>query len=62
MENKSGPPDVTVHAVEVHKDGNHLRTHLQPGGRYWPEGGSPVHPIHGAADADGVIHHTGAKS
>ena len=33
MKNQTGPPDVTVHAVEVHDDnGNHLRTHLQPGG------------------------------
>ena len=58
LENRVGPVRVTVHALEVHDDhGNHLRTHLQPGGRYWPAGGVPVHPVHGAADAGGVIVH-----
>ena len=52
------PPSVTVHALEVHDaHGTHVRTHLQPGGRYWPTGGEPFHPIHGAADGDGVIIH-----
>ena len=49
MQNHSGPPAVTVHALEVHDaHGNHLRTHLQPGGKYWPVGGEPHHPVHGA--------------
>ena len=40
MQNQTGPPDVKVHALEVHDaHGNHLRTHLQPGGKYWPVGG-----------------------
>ena len=43
MEHRTGPPTVKVHAVEVHDDnGNHLRTHLQPGGRYWPDGAGVV--------------------
>ena len=47
-----------VHAVEVHDaDGNHVRTHLQPGGKYWPDGEPPVHPVHGRGDTHGVIHH-----
>ena len=62
MQNHSGPPGVKVHALEVHdKHGNHLRTHLQYGGRYWPVGGAPVHPS-GAADGNGVIIHKGVKS
>ena len=45
MKNQTGPPGVKVHAVEVHDEhGNHLRTHLQPGGKYWPVGGEPHHP------------------
>ena len=40
MQNHTGPPGVKVHALEVHDaHGNHLRTHLQPGGKYWPVGG-----------------------
>ena len=63
MQNQTGAPDVKVHALEVHDyNGNHLRTHIQPGGRYWPIAGSPVHPVHGAADSDGVIVHYGVKS
>ena len=53
-----GPPGVKVHALEVHDEhGNHLRTHLQPGGKYWPVGGEPHHPVHGAGDEQGVIIH-----
>ena len=49
MENQTGAPGVKVHALEVHDEhGTHLRTHLQPGGKYWPVGGEPHHPVHGA--------------
>ena len=58
MQNQTGPPAVKVHALEVHDEhGNHLRTHLQPGGKYWPDGGEPHHPKHGAGDEQGVIIH-----
>ena len=40
MQNQTGAPGVKVHALEVHDETNHLRTHLQPGGRYWPIDGS----------------------
>ena len=47
-----------VHALEVHDEsGNHIRTCLQPGGKYWPVGGDPVHPVHGRGDKYGVIFH-----
>ena len=49
-----------VHAVEVHDaDGNHVRTHLQPGGKYWPDGHGTRLCILSTATADthGVIHH-----
>ena len=56
MRNQSGAPGVKVHALEVHDaHGNHLRTHLQPGGKYWPVGCEPHHPVHGAGDEQGVI-------
>ena len=56
MQNQTGTPGVTVHALEVHDaHGNHLRTMLQPGGRYWPPGGEPHHPVHGAGDDQDVI-------
>ena len=58
MQNHTGPPDVKVHALEVHDaHGNHLRTHLMQGGKYWPSGGKATHPVHGAGDAEGVIVH-----
>ena len=45
MQNQTGAPGGKVHALEVHDaHGNHLRTHLQPGGKYWPVGGEPHHP------------------
>ena len=38
-------------------NGNHVRTHLMQGGKYWLEGKYPNHPVHGRAFPDGVIHH-----
>ena len=59
MQNETGAPSVTIHALEVHDDKGHLRTHLMPGGRYWRDGGAPHHPVHGPADEHGVIVHRG---
>ena len=37
--NTSTKAKLKVHAVEVHDaNDNHVRTHLMPGGKYWPDG------------------------
>ena len=56
--NTSTKATLKVHAVEVHdaKD-RHVRTHLQPSGKYWPDGERAAHPVHGPADEHGVIYH-----
>ena len=46
MQNQTGAPDVKVHALEVHD---------AHGNKYWPVGGEPNHPVHGAGDEQGVI-------
>ena len=62
QKNQTGAPGVQVHALEVHDETNHLRTHLMKGGKYWPDGCEPHHPVHGAGDDQGVIIHYGGKS
>ena len=62
MKNDTGVPVVQIHSLEIlDQDGKHVRTLLMQGGRFWPTGGEPHHPVHGAGDDQGIIHH-GVKS
>ena len=57
--NTSTQAKLKIHAVEVHDaDGNHVRTHLMPGGKYWKVNiARGVHPVHGESDRQGIIYH-----